>query len=190
MVGSKEQSDRVGNDQADESDQTANRDRSGGHQGGKKIGDPFHSLHIHPQLNRILLSQKNQVQLARLEIEESETKNQIWEGDPEGFLVCEAEVSHQPEKNGMEFLALRDGEEEHNDCREEGTCYDPCQKQGVGMDLSLLSSKIKDSTSPLIVCGTGVTPSTIPGLAADFTQLLKEMKKKAKKHPKKEIIIL
>jgi NADH-quinone oxidoreductase subunit G len=45
--------------------------------------------------------------------------------------------------------------------------------------ISELSSKIKRSACPLIVCGTGITPRTIPGLAADFTQLLREMKKQA-----------
>src|SRR4030067_685388 len=58
--------------------------------------------------------------------------------------ICKAEVSHQPEDDGMEFLLLGDGEEEHDDGRKKGPGVDPGKKQDIGMNLALLFSEIKD----------------------------------------------
>jgi hypothetical protein len=96
-------------------------------------------------LQSIFFSGKNEVELASAGIKEEETQQDIREDDTDGLIIRKTEVSHQPEDDGMKFLLLRDGDEEHDESREKGTDDDTCQQEGIGVDLSLLPSKIENS---------------------------------------------
>ncbi len=134
----------MGNDQTDKADQTTHRNGCGRDQRSQEIRDQFQSLNVYTHLQGALLSGKDQIQLAGPEVEQDEPEKDIRKDDIDRLRVGKAEVSHQPEDDGMEFLLLRDRDKKHDEGREERTDDDPGQQQCIGMDLSILPTEMED----------------------------------------------